>query len=67
MFIFKVLVPIVWSIAIFASLLFLPAGTFDWWRAWLFLGVVVIATLATMIGVFGDNQDLLNERFKPPI
>jgi protein-S-isoprenylcysteine O-methyltransferase Ste14 len=67
MFIFKVLVAIVWNIAIFGGLLFLPAGTLNWWRAWLFLGVVEIGTIATMIGVFRDNQDLLNERFKPPI
>ncbi|MHC5754144.1 MAG: methyltransferase family protein [Nostoc sp.] len=67
MFILKVLIAIVWNIAIFGGLLFLPAGTFDWWRAWLFLGVVEIATIATMIGVFRENQDLLDERFKPPI
>ena len=36
-------------------------------RAWLFLGVVSIGTAATLLGVFRNRQDLLDERFKPPI
>jgi protein-S-isoprenylcysteine O-methyltransferase Ste14 len=52
---------------IFGGLLFLGAGTLDWWRAWVFLGVVMVGTVATMVGVFADNQGLLDERLKPPI
>jgi protein-S-isoprenylcysteine O-methyltransferase Ste14 len=67
MFIFKLILSIVYSMAIFEGLLFLPAGTLDWWRAWVFIGVVLVGTIATMVGVFRENEELLNERFKPPI
>jgi protein-S-isoprenylcysteine O-methyltransferase Ste14 len=67
MFIFKLIVGIIWNMAIFGGLLFLPAGTLEWWSAWVFLGVVFVATAATMVSVFPGNEDLLNERFKPPI
>jgi hypothetical protein len=55
------------NVAIYGGLLFLPAGTLNWWRAWLFLGVVFIGTTATLLGVFRNRQDLLNERLRPPI
>ncbi len=67
MFIFKILSALLTNIVIFGGLLFLPAGTLNWWRAWVFLGVVVVGTVATMIGVFQEDDDLLKERLKPPI
>ncbi|GAX42438.1 hypothetical protein NIES4075_34390 [Tolypothrix sp. NIES-4075] len=33
----------------------------------MFLGVVVVGTVATMIGVFREDDDLFKERLKPPI
>ncbi|MBD2207994.1 isoprenylcysteine carboxylmethyltransferase family protein [Calothrix sp. FACHB-1219] len=67
MFIFKILSALIWNIVIFGGLLFLPAGTLNWWRGWVLLGVVVVGTVATMIGVFRDDDALLQERLKPPI
>jgi len=67
MFIYRLIGGVIWNVVIFAGLLFLPAGTLAWWRAWVFIGVVFVCTVATMVGVFLDNEDLLNERFKPPI
>ncbi|MBD2497906.1 isoprenylcysteine carboxylmethyltransferase family protein [Nostoc sp. FACHB-280] len=67
MFIFKILTALIWNIVIFGGLLFLPAGTLNWWRAWVFLGVVVVGTVATMIGVFREDDELYKERLKPPI
>ena len=64
MFIGKLLAGIVLNVAVFAVLLFVPAGTLAWWRAWVFLGVVFVATVATVVQL---PRDLLNERFKPPI
>ena len=58
---------VVFNVAIFGGLLFLPAGTLDWWRAWVFLGVVLVGTVATTASVFRVSKDLLEERFKPPI
>jgi protein-S-isoprenylcysteine O-methyltransferase Ste14 len=55
------------NLAIFAALLFIPAGTLHWWRAWVFLGVVAICCSATMFAVFAKNEELLNERYKGPI
>jgi len=63
----RVIFSVIFNILFYGILLFLPAGTFQWWRAWVFLGVVVIGTTATMLLVFKDNQELLNERFKSPI
>lgn len=67
MFIARLIAGIIWNVAIFGGLLFLPAGTLGWWRAWVFLGVTVIGTVATMVSVFADNKALLDERFKPPV
>jgi protein-S-isoprenylcysteine O-methyltransferase Ste14 len=67
MFIFKVLLALGWNLFIFGGLLFLPAGTLNWWRAWVFLGVVAIVVILVMVGVFKDNEELWNERRKPPI
>jgi len=67
MFIYRLIVGVIANVAIFGGLLFLPAGTFDWWRAWTFLGVIIVGTVATMVGVFASNQGLLDERLKPPI
>ena len=67
MFTFKLIFGVVLNLAIFGVLLFVPAGTLHWWRAWAFLGVVLVAEVATMVGVFSTNEELLNERYKPPI
>ena len=52
---------------IFGLLLFLPAGTLDWWRAWVFIGVIQGVYLAMAIWIFPQRPGLLDERFKPPI
>jgi protein-S-isoprenylcysteine O-methyltransferase Ste14 len=63
-FVRRLITAIVWNGAFFGGLLFLCAGTLHWWRAWVFVGVVVVATAATMIGVLREREDLLRERFK---
>jgi protein-S-isoprenylcysteine O-methyltransferase Ste14 len=67
MFIVKVIVSLILNVAIFGGLLLVPAGTLQWWRAWVFIGIVIVGTVATMVSVFPGREDLLNERFKPPI
>jgi protein-S-isoprenylcysteine O-methyltransferase Ste14 len=62
----KLVAGIITNLVIYGGLLFGPAGTFLWWRAWVFLGVVLIATVATMF-FLRERPDLLNERFKSPI
>ncbi len=67
MFILKVLSALLGNLIIFGGLLFLPTGTLDWWRAWVFLGVVAVSVIATMILAFRENEELWKERLKPPI
>jgi len=54
-------------VVIWGALLLLPAPTLDWWRAWIFLGVVLVCSTATMAGVFAHNEELLDERYRSPI
>jgi len=67
MFIYRLIVGVITNVAIFGGLLFLPAGTLHWWRAWVFLGVVLVGTVVTMLSVFASNKELLDERLKSPI
>lgn len=55
------------NLVIFLLMLFLPAGTWHWWRAWVYLAVVVAASVVTMVLVFAGNKGLLAERLKPPL
>jgi protein-S-isoprenylcysteine O-methyltransferase Ste14 len=68
--VFKLIIGVVIQVAIFGGLLFLPAGTLGWWRALVFIGVVLINSLA-MVGlavtIFPLSDDLLYERYKSPI
>jgi protein-S-isoprenylcysteine O-methyltransferase Ste14 len=63
----KLIVGVIFNVAIFGVLLFLPAGTLDWWRAWVFLGLVFVGSVASTVSLYRLNQDLLKERFKSPI
>ena len=67
MLIFKLIVSIVMQTAIFGCLLFLPAGTLGWWRAWLFIGILCVGALASAAGLFPGRKELLRERLKSPI
>jgi protein-S-isoprenylcysteine O-methyltransferase Ste14 len=49
------------------GLLFLPAGTFHWWRAWVLIGVIAAGSLISELRLFPDHKDLIRERLKPPI
>ncbi len=64
MFRFKQIAGILGNVAIFAALLFIPAGTWRWPHAWIFLGVVLIAGTFSILAI---PEDLLNERYKPPV
>ncbi len=63
----KLIFGVVYNLILFGALLLLPAGTFDWPRAWVFLGLVLVGTVATLVLVFPGREDLLDERFKPPV
>jgi protein-S-isoprenylcysteine O-methyltransferase Ste14 len=64
MFTRRLILGIVWNTLVFGAVLFIPAGTFNWPRAWVLLAVVFISSAVTMIAVFRTRQDLLKERLK---
>ena len=64
MLLFKQIAGIVFNTLFFAVILFVPAGTIHWPRAWIFLGVVMIGTAVTMLVL---PEELLDERYKPPV
>jgi protein-S-isoprenylcysteine O-methyltransferase Ste14 len=55
------------SLCVMGGLLFLPAGTFHWWRAWVLIGVIAAGSLISELRLFPDHKDLIRERLKPPI
>jgi protein-S-isoprenylcysteine O-methyltransferase Ste14 len=63
----KLIGGIVLNAAIFATLLFLPTGTLNWWRAWVLLAVVVVGATASTLSLARINTGLLEERFKSPV
>jgi protein-S-isoprenylcysteine O-methyltransferase Ste14 len=62
--IFKLSVGLVFNVAFYALLLFVPASTLHWWRAWVFLAVTLIVTAAAVLSILPDNAGLLSERYR---
>src|ERR1700738_2080542 len=54
----RVAVQSVSGLVAFAALLFLPAGTLDYWQAWVFLAVFSIASLSTVYWLKKDPAAL---------
>jgi protein-S-isoprenylcysteine O-methyltransferase Ste14 len=67
MLIVRWLLRIIFGLAIFALLLFLPAATLHWWRAWLLLGVIFMGMVGAVVSLARGHQGLLKERLKPPV
>jgi protein-S-isoprenylcysteine O-methyltransferase Ste14 len=60
----KVIAGVVFNVALYALLLFVPAGTLHWWRAWVFLAVTVAVMAAAVFSILPDNADLFSQRAK---
>jgi protein-S-isoprenylcysteine O-methyltransferase Ste14 len=52
------------GIAFFATLLFWPAGTLDYWQAWVFIAVFIAATMIPSIYLAVKNPAALRRRMK---
>ena len=61
---FKQIAGIIFNTFFFAVMLFVPARSIRWPRAWIFLAVVVVGTAVT---TFVLPEELLNERYKAPV
>jgi protein-S-isoprenylcysteine O-methyltransferase Ste14 len=66
MFALKLIFGVAFQLGLFGLLLFLPAQTLDWPRAWVLLGGMAAGTAAAML-CLRDRPDLINERLKGPI
>ena len=62
-----IVVGIIFNVAVVGILLFLPAGTLNWWRAWVLLAVFFIGTVISVVSLSRSNKGLLEERLKPPV
>jgi protein-S-isoprenylcysteine O-methyltransferase Ste14 len=60
----KVIAGVVFNVAFYALLLFAPAWTLHWWRAWVFLAVTVVVMAAAVFSLLPDNADLFSQRAK---
>jgi protein-S-isoprenylcysteine O-methyltransferase Ste14 len=60
----KVVAGVVFNVAFYALLLFVPAGTLHWWRAWVFLAVTVAVMALAVFSILPDNADLFSQRAK---
>jgi protein-S-isoprenylcysteine O-methyltransferase Ste14 len=54
------------NVSVYGSLLFVPARTLDWWRAWVLLGLIFVGMLVTRMWALHGKDDLLAERRKSP-
>ncbi len=53
--------------ALVAVLLFLSAGTLEWWRAWVLLVVLLLVRIVGARAAYRVNPDLLRERARLPL
>ncbi|HKA33835.1 MAG TPA: isoprenylcysteine carboxylmethyltransferase family protein [Candidatus Binatia bacterium] len=63
----KLIAGVIIAVLCFALPIFLPAGTLDWPRAWIFVAVVLVASAWSTAVVYRASPGLLKERFKPPV
>ena len=60
----KLAAGIAFNVAFYALLLFIPAGTLHWWRAWVFLAVTLVVMAVAIFSILPDSADLFSQRAK---
>jgi protein-S-isoprenylcysteine O-methyltransferase Ste14 len=55
------------NVAFFALVLFVPAWTLDWWRAWVIIAIVAVGTAGSTIDLARADTGLIEERFASPV
>jgi protein-S-isoprenylcysteine O-methyltransferase Ste14 len=63
----RVTIRLVADAALVAILLFLSAGTFAWWRAWVLLAVLFLIRALGALAVYRVSPDLMRERAALPV
>ena len=59
-----VLVRLLLVIAILGAMLFLPASTFHYWQAWVYLAILIIPMIFVMIYLIAKDPELLERRMR---
>ena len=52
------------TFVVFVALVFLPAGTFDYWQGWLFIAILVVASAGPAIHLGVKNPAALERRMR---
>jgi hypothetical protein len=60
----KLVAGVVFNVAFYALLLFTPAGTLHWWRAWVFLAVTISVMTLAIFSILPDSAGLFSQRAK---
>ncbi|HZR06702.1 MAG TPA: isoprenylcysteine carboxylmethyltransferase family protein [Candidatus Udaeobacter sp.] len=60
----KIVAGVVFNVAFYALLLFAPARTLHWWRAWVFLAVTIGVMAVAIFSSLPDSADLFSQRAK---
>jgi protein-S-isoprenylcysteine O-methyltransferase Ste14 len=60
----KLIAGVVFNVAFYALLLFIPAGTLYWWQAWIFLAVTVVVMAVAIFSILPDSAELFSQRAK---
>jgi protein-S-isoprenylcysteine O-methyltransferase Ste14 len=55
------------NIALYAGALFLPAGTWHWWRAGVIVAITSVGTIVPIIALAKSKSGVLEERLKSPV
>ena len=58
----KLISGLVLNVVFYGFLLFLPAGTLHWWRAWVLLAATLVVTAVAVFSIFFNHTGLLSER-----
>ncbi len=59
---FEAVIKYILGVVIIGLILFIPAGTFEFWNAWLFMALLFIPMFFVMIVLWLKNKDLLRKR-----
>lgn len=61
---YQAILKFVFGAVVIGMLIFLPAGTFDYWNAWLFMGILFIPMFFVGIALMIKNPKLLEKRLR---
>lgn len=59
---YQAMLKFVLGVIVIGILIFLPAGTFDYWNAWLFMGILFIPMFFAGVVMMFKNPELLKKR-----